>query len=55
MERSVLEMLSDRNSTPDSAGVQAISTEKPRKLPENIQIINKEQFLIFTPWQQPFV
>ncbi len=55
MERSILEMLSDRSSAPDSAGVQAISTEKPRMLPEKIPIINKERFLIFTPWQQPFV
>ncbi len=52
MERSVLEMLSDRSSCSDSAGVQAISTEKPRTLLEKIPIINKEQFLIFTPWKK---
>ncbi len=39
----------------DSAGVQAISTEKPRSLSEKIQIINKEQFLFFTPWKYPFI
>ncbi len=42
-------MLSDRSSAP------TLSTEKPRTLPEKIQIINTERFLIFTPWQQPFV
>ncbi len=31
------------------------STEKPRTLPEKIPIINKEQFLFFTTWQQPFI
>ncbi len=41
MEHSVLVVWPEFR--PDSAGVQAISTEKPRTLPEKIPIINKEQ------------
>ncbi len=55
MECSVLEMLSDKSSAPTLLGCRPSARKKPRTLPEKIQIINKEQFLVFTPWQPPFI